>query len=278
MRFFTIFNVVLFMLLCSVVILISPSHLLALINLPGFIVVCGGTLCASILSKSQHKTLSLIREIPAIIKNEQALHVHAEFKQLLRFAYLFRSGQIRVLEAELQPVDQAVLKKGTQLVMDRCDADDIQRILIKERAKLLQPDMEKAQMLRLMASYAPAFGMLGTLLGMIHMLYGLGDSGLNEIGSTMGFALLTTLYGLVLANLVCKPLAIKLERQVSCLNSHVGTLIEGITMMSAKKHPLIIMDMFEANGLPAEAPVVKRPKKRSVLVSKLLPIAASHVD
>jgi len=118
---------------------------------------------------------------------------------------------------------------------------------------------------------------LGTLLGMIHMLYGLGEAGLDEVGVTMGFALLTTLYGLVLANLVCKPLAIKLEREVSTFSAHMMTLIEGFSMMSAKKHPLIIMDMFEANGYPPQTPAVASKPKRS-FYSKLLPIVASHVD
>jgi len=278
MRFFTLFNIVLLMLLCSVVVLISPSHLLALINLPGFIVVCGGTLCAAILSKSQHKTIELLKDIPSIVKSEQTLHVHTDFKQLLRLAYLFRSNQKKVLEQELKPVGQVILKKGTQLILDRCDIEDVQQILNKERAKLIQVDVEKAQMLRMMASYAPAFGMLGTLLGMIHMLYGLGGSGLDEIGSTMGFALLTTLYGLVLANLVCKPLAMKIERQVAQYSDHMNTLIEGVTMMSANKHPLIIMDMLEANGFPLEA--IRSPKKKAgrFSFSKLIPIATAHVD
>ncbi|PCI18890.1 MAG: biopolymer transporter ExbB [Piscirickettsiaceae bacterium] len=275
MRFFSLFNVVLLMLLCSVVILISPSHLLALVNIPGLVVVLGGTLCAVMLSKSQHKTVQLLKDIPSIVKTEQTLYVHFDFKQLLRFAYLFRAGQIKLLEQELKAAKQPILKKGTQLVMDRYEIEDVQQILNKERAKLISSDVEKAQVLRLMASYAPAFGMLGTLLGMIHMLYGLGDAGLNEIGTTMGFALLTTLYGLLLANVVCKPIAIKLERQVAKYNSHMNTLTEGLIMMREKKHPLVIKDMLEANGLPAESYEPQR-KTSNKLFAKL--IATSHVD
>jgi len=278
MRFFTVFNVTLLMLLGSVVVLISPSHLFALINVPGLLVVLGGTLCAVMLSKPQHKVLQLLRELPEIIRGQaRAFQGRAEFKQLLRCAHLYRSSQTRVLEQEIKLAQQPLLRKGVQLILDRCPLDDVNNIMRKERARLLIPNQEKSQILRLMSSYAPAFGMLGTLLGMIHMLYGLGDVGLDEVGVTMGFALLTTLYGLVVANLVCKPLAIKLEKRTAEHAAHLNVLLEGLVMMHEKKHPLVIRDMLEAHGIPAEnTPETKKAIKSRF--SKLLPLAASHVD
>lgn len=282
MRLFTMFNVTLLMLLGSVVVLISPSHLFALINLPGLLVVLGGTLCAVLLSKPQHKVLSLIRELPAIVKGQPAdFNGLAEFKQLLRCAHLYRSSQVRVLEQEITLATQPILIKGVQLILDRCSLGDINNILRKECARLLLPVQEKSQLLRLMSSYAPAFGMLGTLLGMIHMLYGLGEVGLEQVGATMGFALLTTLYGLVVANLVCKPLAIKLEKRTAEHASHLNTLLEGLAMMQEKTHPFVIRDMLEAHGIPVERVAEKQSKLKPSLRSKwlkLLPLAASHVD
>jgi len=274
MRYLTVFNGMLLVLLASVVILISPSHLFALFNIPGLLVVFGGTLCAVLLSKPQHKVMQLIREIPDIIKG-QALEFQglAEFRQLLRCAHLYRSSQIRVLEQEIKLARQPILTKGVQLILDKCSLEDVSNILGKESRRLLLPTQEKSQMLRLMSSYAPAFGMLGTLLGMIHMLYSLGEVGLEQVGATMGFALLTTLYGLVISNLVCKPLAIKLEKRTAEHAAHLNTLLEGLMMMHEKTHPMVIRDMLEAHGIPTEKAVV--PKKK---LSKLLPLAASHVD
>jgi len=278
MRFLTVFNLTLLMLLGSVVVLISPSHLLALINVPGLVVVLGGTLCAVMLSKPQHKVLQLLRELPDILKGQGVdFHGRAEFKQLLRCAHLYRSSKVRVLEQEIQLAQQPLLRKGVQLILDRCSLDDVNNILRKERARLLVVNQEKAQILRLMSSYAPAFGMLGTLLGMIHMLYGLGDVGLDEVGVTMGFALLTTLYGLVVANLMCKPLAIKLEKRTAEHAAHLNVLLEGLAMMYEKTHPLVIRDMLEAHGIPVDQSSVPKKVGKSRL-SKLLPLAASHVD
>lgn len=278
MRFLTVFNVTLLMLLVSVVVLISPSHLLALINIPGLLVVLGGTLCAVLLSKPQHKVLGLLRELPVIVKGQSAeFRVRAEFQQLLRCAHLYRSGQVRLLEQEIKLARQPVLIKGVQLILDRCSLDDVNNIMRKESARTLSPIQEKSQILRLMSSYAPAFGMLGTLLGMIHMLYGLGEVGLEQVGVTMGFALLTTLYGLVVANLICKPLAIKLEKQTAEHAAHLNALLEGLAMMYEKTHPMVIRDMLEAHGIPEESTVVAKKVTKTSL-AKLLPLAASHVD
>ena len=279
MRFLSVFNVTLLMLLGSVVVLISPSHLFALINVPGLLGGLGGTLCAVMLSKPKHKVVQLIRELPDIIQGkEKAFQGRAEFKQLLRCAQLYRSSKLRVLEQEIKLAQKPLLRKGVQLILDRTSLEDIDTILRKERARLLVVNQEKSQILRLMSSYAPAFGMLGTLLGMIHMLYGLGDVGLDEVGVTMGFALLTTLYGLVVANLVCKPLAIKLEKVTAEHAAHLNVLLEGLVMVYQKKHPFVIRDMLEAHGIPADTkPETKRATTKSRL-SKLLPLMASHVD
>jgi len=278
MRFLTVFNITLVMLLASVVILISPSHLLALINLPGLLVVLGGTLCAVMLSKPQQKVLRLLKELPDIARGQQLeFNARAEFQQLLRCAHLYRSLQVRQLEKEITLAKQAILMKGVQLILDKCSQKDVNNIMRKECARKLLPTQEKAQILRLMSSYAPAFGMLGTLLGMIHMLYGLGETGLDQVGVTMGFALLTTLYGLVVANLIFKPLAIKLEKRSAEHAAHLNALLEGMAMMYEKTHPMVIRDMLEAHGIPEAQGLVKKKVSKSRL-AKLLPLAASHVD
>ena len=76
MRFFTVFNLALLMLLAAAVTLISPGHLLALINIPGLLVVFAGTPFALISSKPQHKVLQLLRELPDIAHGPQASAVH----------------------------------------------------------------------------------------------------------------------------------------------------------------------------------------------------------
>jgi len=276
MRPITLLSITLVVLLLSVTFLVSPANLLNLINLPGLLVVLGGSFLAIMLSKPQQEVIELLRELPSIYKNEaQSLVSPSEVKYLMRLAHLNRSGKLRAMEQELASIQQPLLKKGIQLILDKCSVKEISLLLSREKAKLLQSNKEKAKILRLMSSYAPAFGMLGTLLGLIHMLYNLGVVEIATVGSTMGFALLTTLYGLLAANLIFKPLAIKLERVTAQHEMQLNMLAEGVLMVQEKKHPLIINDVLESYLSPVTTKAVGVPKN---LFSKMMPVAAAHVD
>lgn len=276
MRPFTVLGATLVAVVISIILLVSPAHLLNLINIPGLLVVFGGTLVAVMLSKPQQQVVDLLKELPAIYKGDYASPINvSDIKYLMRLAHLHRSGQLRALEKELNVIQQPMLRKGVQLILDRCTEKELKQLLIRERNKLLSVNLEKSRILRLMSSYAPAFGMLGTLLGLIHMLYGLGVTGIETVGTTMGFALLTTLYGLIASNLIFKPLALKLERSAVQYATQLNMLIEGVLMVHEKKHPLIINDMLESYRETALAePSV--PVKGAV--AKLLPMVTAHVD
>ena len=276
MRPVTLLSITLVILLLSITFLVSPANLLNLINLPGLLVVLGGSFLAIMLSKPQQEVMELLRELPSIYKNEaQSLVSPSDIKYLMRLAHLNRSGRLRAMEQELASIQQPLLKKGIQLILDKCSVKEISLLVSREKAKLLQSNKEKAKILRLMSSYAPAFGMLGTLLGLIHMLYNLGTVEIATVGSTMGFALLTTLYGLLAANLVFKPLAIKLERVTALHEMQLNMLAEGVLMVQEKKHPLIINDVLESYLSPVNARVVGVPKS---FFSKMVPVATAHVD
>ena len=99
--------------------------------------------------------------------------------------------------------------------------------------------------MRTMAVFAPAFGMMGTLFGLIHMLHGIGSSGISEIGTAMAFAMITTLYGIVAANLILKPLAMKLERRQQLEFAVNHMLCEALLMVQERRHPALILDAIK---------------------------------
>jgi chemotaxis protein MotA len=114
----------------------------------------------------------------------------------------------------LKAFPASFLKTDLSLVIDRYSKDHLMRILqwhIGKKRDELESDILP---LRTMGGYAPAFGMLGTLFGLISMLFGLGNIQLEHLGLSMGFAMMTTVYGLIAATLIFKPLAGKLERHV----------------------------------------------------------------
>lgn len=234
------------LLVVSTLVLLAPVNQGAWVNLFGLLVVMGGTLLAALLSRPQALVMSVVQSIPDWMKTCEAPDYQIDAQQLLKLSQPFRHGQMREVEKHLQSIRHPLVRKGYRLLLDRTDAHELQRVLQMEMARQGSLGREQVKVLRSMAGFAPAFGMLGTLLGLIHMLHGLGDQGLGYMGSAMGFALMTTLFGLLASNLLFKPLAIKLERELDQHMSGQYMLMEGLMMVQEGKHPILIRERLEA--------------------------------
>jgi chemotaxis protein MotA len=111
-----------------------------------------------------------------------------------------------------------------------------------------QREAAEAQLFRVMASYAPAFGMLGTLLGLMNLMDLLGDGDMGPSSARqLAIALITTFYGVLLANLLFKPIAVKLERRTEQRLVLMNMVLEGISMMCAGRSP--VDDARDTQGL-----------------------------
>jgi len=236
------------LLLILVMILIAPEHIGAFFNIPGLIVVLGGTVAATLVSRPIKEVVPVLRKIPLLMK-DYAPDAHTEIKQLLNFAEYYRRGGIRQAEQLIEKINHPILVAGMRHIVDGGPRNGLIKMIRYRVQNQRQRGEAEVQILRTMAVFAPAFGMLGTLFGLIHMLYGLGSSGIAEIGTAMGFAMITTLYGIVAANLFLKPLAMKLERrhQQEIAINHM--LCEGLLMVQERSHPSLIMDSLESFGV-----------------------------
>lgn len=239
-------------------VIMSPEHIGLFFNIPGLLVVLGGTLAATLVSRPLRDVRAVVRVMPELLRDETS-DVSVEINQLLRFAEWYRLGNLRAAERELANVSHPFLFAGLRMLADGCQPQDLSKSLQWRMSGLRAREQGESQILRTMAVFAPAFGMLGTLFGLVHMLSGLGESGLGEIGSSMAFAMITTLYGIVAANLFFKPLAIKLERRTHQRLMQMGMLMEGMLMTYEKRHPTLIretLEAFELHRAPEPAPQV----------------------
>lgn len=237
--------------------IMSPEHLGAFFNLPGLLVVIGGTLMATLVSRPIAEVVAVMRMLPELLHDEAPQPGAVEVTQLLRFADGFRLGNLRVAERELATIEDPFLYAGLRMIIDGCQPQDLSKSLQWRMSGRRTRENSQAHVLRTMAAFAPAFGMLGTLFGLVHMLSGLGDTGLGEIGSSMAFAMITTLYGIVVSNLFFKPLAIKMERRTHQRLLRMGMLMEGMLLAYEKRHPTLIretLDAFELHTAAAPAP------------------------
>jgi chemotaxis protein MotA len=239
-----------FVLLCMAVLgsvlvqLFAPGAGLIAV-LTGLLLVVGGTLMTASMSHSQKSIISLWRQLLDLWPSRDLSEVEDEsLQRFLQAANFFRRGEIRPAESVIQEIEEPLLRRGAQLAVDSFPRDQIslslQRQIAEERNQLRHP----AEMVRAMSGYAPAFGMLGTLLGLIQMLFGLGSGDLGTIGAAMGFAMLTTVYGLVLANLVLKPIASKLEEIGRRQIARRVAYLQAVLLMCDKQHAELIREMM----------------------------------
>jgi chemotaxis protein MotA len=214
----------------------------------GFLLVCCGTLLMARLSHTPAVVRSLRRTLREL--KAAAVEESLDLQWFLRAASFFRYGNIRPAEEAARQIAHPLLRRGTQLVLDGFKRQQLslalQRQMAEERERLAAP----VELVRAMAGYAPTLGMLGTLLGLLQMLFGVGSGDVRSMGAAMGFAMMTTVYGLVLANLLLKPLAAKLEQR----NRHYFTQsvvgMQAVMLLEERQHPEYILEVMNNRRVP----------------------------
>jgi chemotaxis protein MotA len=152
-------------------------------------------------------------------------------QKLLAFSDKARREGLLALEEELEDLDDEFMKKGLRLVVDGNDAEMIRNLLENELNQVQERHVAKIRVINMWGTLAPGLGMLGTVVGLIAMLKNLEDK--SALGPNMAVALITTLYGAMIANLICIPVAAKLSGY-DAIESKIKELeIEGILSIQA---------------------------------------------
>ncbi len=227
------------------VLFVFQKELLAFVNVPGLLIVFGGTLIATLISRPFSDVRRAFRSV-FIFRKDRPFSYLYEMEKLFQTADCYRHGNIRAAEYETSKIDNIFLRSGAQLVLDRSSIREVDKAMQWRIQGLRSRESSDVQILRSMATFAPAFGMLGTLLGLIHMLNNLDTSSLAQVGIAMGFAMLSTLYGIIAANLMLKPLAIKKERELEKDLIAMAIMREGIILLSERQHPSMMKETLGA--------------------------------
>ena len=157
------------------------------------------------------------------------------------------------LENELEGIDDPFLIRGLEMVIGGSSAEDVESVLTTEVSYIEQRHRMGKKLLDAMASAAPAFGMIGTLIGLVQMLRTLDDP--SKIGLGMAVALLTTLYGALIANLLCIPLAGKLETRSQEEVLLRELMITGLTSLVEGHPPRMVEERLNAFLSPSTRPL-----------------------
>ena len=177
------------------------------LNINSALIVVGGALSTSFIAFPSKKVLGMV----PIIRNAFKPNVYEPedyVDDITRLAAVYRSRGMKQLENEESKVDNRFLKGGIAMIVDGYNAKEIHELMERELSAMLERHNTGIKVIRFIALQAPVFGMAGTLIGLVQMLMHLDDP--STIGPALATALITTFYGLMLANLIMTPLAAKL--------------------------------------------------------------------
>lgn len=219
------------------------SGLSLFINIPSLMIVIGGTLGATMINYPLKDVLGVIK----VVKNAlftQNVSIQDLIKQFIHFAQKSRKEGILSLESEIKNLDDEFLKKGIQLSIDGLEPQEIKSIMETELDFIRARHHLGAEIFTTMGTFAPALGMIGTLIGLVQMLQTMDDP--SSIGPAMAVALLTTFYGSIMANIVCMPIAGKLKTRSKEEGLIKEMTIEGIISLSNGDNPRILEQKLDA--------------------------------
>jgi len=210
---------------------------------PSMAITMGGMICATLIHFSLPQFLgifSIIRKtIVAKVPSQSEL-----IQRMVNYAAINRRDGALALEQEISKVDDVFFVRGLQMLVDGQESEGIRELLSLEIQNLQERHSTGKKILEFMGAAAPAFGMIGTLIGLVKMLSNLSSP--DQIGSGMAVALLTTFYGAFAANLIFIPLAGKLGIYSKAETTAMEMITEGICAIAGGENPTAIREKMQA--------------------------------
>ena len=208
------------------------------IDTPSIMIVVGGTFCAVIASFPFNMLKNVGKHFTKLLSNKK-FKVEPVIDMLVEFAQLARKNGLLALEEKANQLDDPFFKQGIMLVVDAMEADKVREMLETEVDSMNQRHEEEIAIYEKAAGYAPAFGMIGTLVGLINMLKGmdLSQGSSSTLGESMATALVTTFYGCIMANLLFMPIAKKLRIRNEEEILYKQIIIEGVIGIQSGENP-----------------------------------------
>jgi chemotaxis protein MotA len=227
----------------------STNHLFTFFSLGGILVVVGGVMAVAYMSYGAHDVNEALRAIRNMFHEPPTTHanMHHEIRDILFWARTVKEKGMRGLEHSMNRagVDDPFVKFGLTMVVSNYTAEEVRSMMETSADAYYERDSAPALVLQAMASHAPAMGMVGTLIGMVAMLYSLTDNPAG-IGQTLAISFLSTLYGVVTARMLYMPAAAKLTQKLDALRFRNQLITEGMVMLSAGRTPTFIQDRLNS--------------------------------
>lgn len=224
---------------------LGTNNLMAFFSLEGLMIVVGGSLAVAFMSYPANYVLAALRSIGHMFRKANVTHenLQQELANMIGWALIVKEKGMRVFENKVaaQVIRDPFVKYGLDMVVSNYTPEEVRTMMETAADSYYERDTIPAQVLMAMASHAPAFGMVGTLVGMVIMLGNFG-SDMSSVGSGLAVSLLATLYGVVTARMLYIPAATKAMQKQEELRFRNYLISEGFSMLVANKTPRYIQD------------------------------------
>lgn len=229
----------------------GPNALI-FVNMPGLVIVLGGTFMATLVKFPLATTLGAFKvAVKAFFHKAET--PDDLIKNGVELANIARKGGLLALEDA--KVGNDFLRQGIQLCVDGHDSQLVRRLLVKDINLTIERHDEGQAIFKAIADVAPAMGMIGTLVGLVQMLSNMDDP--KKIGPAMAVALLTTLYGAVIANAIAIPIAAKLAHRSKEERTNKSLILETVAAIQEGLNPHVMEDLLKTY-LPVSQRKIKK--------------------
>jgi chemotaxis protein MotA len=225
-------------------IFLPPAMMLVFLGTAGVAMACG-------MQQDFLGGLKAIKDA-MLTKKHDAEHV---VKAIVGFAELARRDGLLALEEAAKSIDDPFLKKGIEMAVDGTDPEELREIMEAQIASKKVQDKAHAKVFENMGGFAPTLGIIGTVLGLVHVLENLSDPG--KLGHLIAGAFVATLWGVMTANLMWLPIGNKLARVAAINAHHMELIVEGVLSVQAGANPrtveLKLLSFLSEAEQPAES-------------------------
>lgn len=213
------------------------------INIPSVVITVGGALSAAITANKKQVVFGIVKVIMNAIK-EPKIDYAGILRTLVSFSEKARREGLLSLEANLEEIQDPFFKKAVQLVVDGTEPEVLKSMMEIEIDLATSEMMDQKGFFDSLGTFGPAFGMIGTLVGLIQMLKSLNNP--ETLGPSMAVALITTLYGSILANIVGIPVAEKIAKRAADLELSKRMILEGVISIQAGENPRVLEEKLKS--------------------------------
>jgi chemotaxis protein MotA len=239
--------------------MMEGSNPAALIEPPAMLLIIGGTIGVTMTGFSLKDVTGIAKVFLKALMPGPPQDPAAAIEQMVHFSDRARRDGLLALEEEAKGIEDDFLRKGLQMAIDGTDPEVVREVLETEIESIRERHKVGAKFFADAGAFSPTLGVLGTVIGLVHMLENLDDP--SKMGPLIAAAFVATLWGVMMANVLWLPIANKLKR-LSMEELHYKSLVlEGILAIQAGSNPRTVADKLKSYLAPAERAEVGEERK-----------------